>query len=81
MPVEDVTVEWDEALSVPVTVATLVIPPQRVNPSGEVAARCESISSSPWHSLAEHRPMGGINRLRRSVYMASALKRGGTPAS
>ena len=81
MPVEDVTVEWDEARSVPVTVATLVIPPQHVDPSGEVAARCESMSFSPWHSLAEHRPMGGMNRLRRSVYRASVQKRGGTPAS
>jgi len=81
MPVEDVTVEWDETQSVPVTVATLVIPPQRVDPSGEVAARCESMSFSPWHGLAEHRPMGGMNRLRRSVYMASVQRRGGIPAS
>ena len=81
MPVEDVTVEWDEAQSVPITVATLVIPTQPVDPSGEVAARCESMSFSPWHSLAEHRPMGGMNRLRRSVYMASVQTRGGLPAS
>ena len=77
MPVEDVSVEWDEAKSVPVTVATLVIPAQRVDPSGELAARCEALSFNPWHSLAEHRPLGGMNRLRRLVYLASVQKRGG----
>lgn len=77
MPVEDVSVEWDEAHSVPVTVATLVIPTQHVDLSGELAARCEALSFNPWHSLAEHRPLGGMNRLRRVVYLASAQKRGG----
>jgi hypothetical protein len=81
MPVEDVSVEWNEADSVPVTVATLVIPPQRVDPSGGLAARCESISFNPWHSLAEHRPIGGMNRLRKLVYLASVQKRGGAPTS
>lgn len=65
----------------PVTVVTLVIPPQHVDTSGEVAARCEPMSFSPWDSLAEHRPMGGINQLRRSVYMASVQTRGARPAS
>ena len=78
MPVEDVSVEWNEAHSVPVTVATLVIPAQRVDPSGELAARCEAMSFNPWHSLAEHRPLGGMNRLRRVVYLAGARKRSET---
>ena len=77
MPVEDVSVEWNEAQSAPLTVATLVIPPQRVDPSGELAARCEAMSFNPWHSLAAHRPIGGMNRLRKLVYLASVQKRGG----
>jgi hypothetical protein len=81
MPVEDVSVEWSEAVSVPVTVATVTIPPQHVDASGELARQCESISFNPWHSLAEHRPLGGMNRLRKQVYLASVQKRGGTPAS
>ena len=81
MPVEDASVEWDETHSVPVTVATLVIPAQRVDPSGELAARCEPMSFNPWHSLVEHRPLGGMNRLRKVVYLASVQKRGGQPAS
>jgi hypothetical protein len=81
MPVEDVSVEWNEAASVPETVATLTIPPQHVDPSGELAVRCESMSFNPWHCLAEHRPIGGMNRLRKLVYLASVQKRGGVPAS
>ncbi len=77
MPVEDTSVGWDEAVSVPVTVATLTIPPQRVDPFGELAAQCESLSFNPWHALAEHRPVGGMNRLRKLVYAASVQKRGG----
>ena len=80
MPVEDVSVNWDEAVSVPVRVATLTIPAQPVDPFGALAAQCESISFNPWHALAEHRPMGGMNRLRRLVYAASIQKRGGASA-
>ena len=28
----------------------------------------KTIQFSPWHSLEDHRPLGGINRLRREVY-------------
>jgi hypothetical protein len=80
MPVENVAVEWDEAVSPPVTLATLRIPPQRVAASGELASRCEQMTFDPWHALAEHRPMGGMNRLRRLVYQASAVKRGAVSA-
>lgn len=75
MPVEDVSVEWDESVSKPVAVATLRIPPQKVDGSGDLAIRCESMSFSPWHALVEHRPMGGMNRLRKVVYRASVAKR------
>ena len=75
MPVEDVSVEWDENRSKPVTVATLCIAPQKVDASGDLATRCESMSFNPWHALAEHRPMGGMNRLRKVVYQASIAKR------
>jgi hypothetical protein len=81
MPVEDASIEWNEADSVPVTVATLSIPPQRVDAGGELAARCESLSFNSWHALAEHRPLGGMNRLRKLVYLASVHKRGGAVGS
>lgn len=28
----------------------------------------ENLSYSPWHSLPEHHPLGGINRARKVVY-------------
>jgi catalase len=75
MPIEDVAAEWDESDSKPITVATLRIPPQKIDISGDLATRCESMSFNPWHALAEHRPMGGMNRLRKVVYLASTAKR------
>lgn len=71
MPIENVTVRWDEDVSKPITVATLRIGIQIVDPDGALAQQCESMSFTPWHALAEHRPMGGINRLRKAVYEAS----------
>jgi hypothetical protein len=77
MPVEDASVEWDETVSKPIPVATLAIGVQDVNsPEGRaLAEECEAMAFSPWNALAEHRPMGGINRLRRAVYLASQAKR------
>ncbi|HSL16808.1 MAG TPA: catalase family protein [Methylomirabilota bacterium] len=78
MPVEDTSVEWDEELSKPIPVATLTIAAQDVDsPEGRaLAAEGEAMAFSPWNALAEHRPLGGINRLRRAVYLASQAKRG-----
>lgn len=77
MPVEDVSVEWDDAVSTPIPVATLTIGVQDVDsPEGlALAEECETMAFSPWNALAEHRPMGGINRLRQAVYLASQAKR------
>ena len=77
MPVEDVSVVWDEAISRPIPVATLTIGVQDVDsPEGRaLAEECETMAFSPWNALAEHRPMGGINRLRQAVYLASQAKR------
>jgi len=77
MPIEDVSVEWDEEVSKPIPVATLTIGVQDVDsPEGRaLAEECETMAFSPWNALAEHRPMGGINRLRQAVYLASQAKR------
>lgn len=77
MPVEDVSVEWDEAVSKPIPLAILTIGVQDVDfPEGRaLAEECEAMAFSPWNALAEHRPMGGINRLRQSVYLASQAMR------
>ena len=69
--IEDTCVEWAEAQFPFVTVATLVIPPQNFD-TPEARAHCEGLVFTPWHGVREHRPLGGINRLRRAVYEASA---------
>jgi hypothetical protein len=56
-------------------VARITIPPQDINASERVEA-CEALAFSPWHGLAEHRPLGSINRLRRAVYEKSVELRG-----
>ena len=74
MPVEDPSVEWDEAVSPFVTVATLKIPKQTFDSEPQMAY-CEALSFTPWHSLPEHQPIGGINRIRKVVYeRASTLR-------
>jgi hypothetical protein len=78
MPVEDVSVEWSETDSLPVSVAMLRIGMQSVDGASDLATKCESMSFNPWHALAEHRPMGGMNRLRKVVYQASVAKRAET---
>jgi len=74
MPVEDPTVEWPERLSPFLPVATLVIPRQTFA-TPERCAFGENLSFTPWHGLDAHRPLGGINRVRRRVYeTVSALR-------
>jgi hypothetical protein len=77
MPVEDASVVWDEAVSKPIPVATLTIVQDLTSAEGRaLAQKCEKMAFSPWHALAEQRPMGGINRLRKAVYLASQNNRG-----
>lgn len=73
MPIEDPTVEWDEKESPFVKVATLKIPQQDFNT--EQRKQLDEIQSfSPWHSLTEHQPLGGVNRARK-IYVELAETR------
>ena len=67
MPVEDPTIEWREAESPFVSVARLTIPRPGFDTPGRRAFG-ENLSFSPWHGLDAHRPLGGVNRVRRTVY-------------
>ena len=69
MPIEDASVEWQERESPYVRVARLRIPRQDIDVPGRDQA-CEAVSFNPWHSLAEHRPLGNMNRARREIYEA-----------
>ena len=64
MPVEDPTVAWDERESPYVKVATIKIPQQDFN-TEERKQLDEKQSFSPWNSLVEHQPLGGVNRARK----------------
>lgn len=74
MPIEDPSVEWDEKLSPFESVARITVPPQDFD-SREQNLFCDNLSFNPWHALAAHRPIGGINRLRKSVYEAVSAYR------
>lgn len=67
MPVEDPAVEWDENESPFVTVAKIEIPVQTFDSPAQ-AEFCENLTFNPWHSLPAHRPLGGINRVRKVAY-------------
>ena len=74
MPLEDPSVEWSEKISPFQTVATIKVPAQDFD-SREQNLFCDNLSFNPWHALPEHRPIGGINRLRKSVYEAVSVYR------
>ncbi|WP_445939614.1 catalase family protein [Pseudomonas sp.] len=74
MPIEDPSVEWNEAISQFETVATIKVPAQDFD-SREQNLFCDNLSFNPWHALPEHRPIGGINRLRKAVYEAVSIYR------
>lgn len=67
MPIEDPTLEWSEADSPFISVARITIPAQKFD-SPKQLDYCENLSFTPWHAVPEHRPLGGINRVRKTVY-------------
>ncbi|MEN9867019.1 MAG: hypothetical protein RL748_2609 [Pseudomonadota bacterium] len=69
MPIEDAGMLWDEKESPFHKVATIRIAPQQFNNAARDQYG-ENLSFIPWHALAEHRPLGGVNRGRKIVYQA-----------
>ena len=69
MPIEDASVEWSERDSPYIRVAEVRIPRQSIEVHGREEA-CERTSFNPWNCLTPHRPLGGMNRVRRTVYEA-----------
>lgn len=73
-PIEDTSIEWSEEVAPIHRVAQIVIPRQDIM-SEERGRFCENLSFSPWHSLAAHKPLGLINRVRKEVYLAISDRR------
>ena len=67
MDVEDSRIEWKEAAAPFYKVATIHIPRQ-IFDTPEQNAFCENLSFTPWHALADHKPLGVTNRLRKVIY-------------
>jgi hypothetical protein len=69
--IENASTEWNDEF---VTVAKITIPIQEFD-SPEQRLMCEKLFFTPWHGIQEHLPLGGINRLRKEVYLGSVRHR------
>ena len=69
MPIENAAVLWPERLSPRVSVATLRLAQQRFDSPAQIAFE-KRLSYTPWHCIAEHRPLGNQSRARQRMYAA-----------
>ena len=76
LKIEDATTIWDDEINSYVNVARITVKTPQSPDNPEEREHCEKLAFSPWHSLADHQPLGSINRLRREVYSESAIHRG-----
>jgi hypothetical protein len=67
MPIENNAVLWPEKLSPRVSVATLRLPRQQFDSPAQMEF-AKQLSYNPWHTIAEHRPLGNQSRARRRMY-------------
>src|SRR5215470_6578452 len=69
MPIENNAVLWPEKLSPRVSVATLRLPRQKFDSQAQIEF-ARKLSYNPWHTIAEHRPLGNQSRARQQMYFA-----------
>jgi len=67
-PIEDASVTWDERQAPFETVGRLVLGTQVTDSAERRVYGDDLVAFSPWHSLAAHRPLGGIQRARAAAY-------------
>jgi hypothetical protein len=63
--ISDVDAAEGEELSPYTTVALITLPGQSIRDTLEA---CEAKTFNPWNYHRDHRPLGGINRVRRGLY-------------
>jgi len=68
MPIENNAVLWPEKLSPRISVATLRLPRQKFDSPVQMEF-AKRLSYNPWHTIAEHRPLGNQSRARRRMYL------------
>jgi hypothetical protein len=74
MPIENAGILWPERISPRIPVATLRLPRQSFDYMSQLAF-ARRLSYNPWHSIAEHRPLGNQSRARRRMYAELAALR------
>jgi hypothetical protein len=67
MPIENNAVLWPEKLSPRISVATLRLPRQKFDSQAQIEF-AKRLSYNPWHTIAEHRPLGNQSRARHRMY-------------
>jgi Catalase len=75
-PIEDPMQEWKEEDAPFIKLATVKIPAQKFD-FEERKRLDEGLSFTPWHTLLEHEPLGGVNLARKKVYQEMAKSRRG----
>jgi hypothetical protein len=73
-PIEDAAVEWTEAVSPPIEIATLILPQQDLT-DDEAQSRATEVAGlafNPWNAPDAFRPLGNLNRARGVIYARSA---------
>jgi hypothetical protein len=68
MPIENNAVLWPEKLSPRISVATLRLPRQKFDSPAQMEF-AKQLSYNPWHTIADHRPLGNQSRARRRMYL------------
>jgi len=71
MPIDDPMTDWDETVSPFVTVARLRAAPQVAWSLEKSQAIDDGMGFSPWHGIADHRPLGALMRMRKLAYERS----------
>ncbi|CAD0095171.1 unnamed protein product [Aureobasidium vineae] len=74
-PTEDGSVVWDEATSPYQSLGTITFPTQNSFSQERRVFWEDHMSLDAWTGLDAHRPLGGINRLRKDVYPHSKKTR------
>lgn len=74
MFVEDHLNVWEEDIAPFEAVARITIAAQDFTTT-ERDDVCENLSFNPWHSLAAHKPLGAVSRVRLQVYKAISDRR------
>lgn len=70
-PIDNPSKPWDETVSPFFGIARITAPQQLAWSDKREEVISDGLGFSPWHGLEDHRPMGAIMRIRKSVYERS----------